>query len=40
MTMLLLVALLVFAGLWAYLFNLDLRVKRLKDEMKEQDEEG
>lgn len=36
---LLAVALIVFAGLWAYLFNLDARVKRLKEEMREDDEE-
>jgi len=35
----LITALIVFCGLWAYLFNLDGRVKRLKDEMQE-DEEG
>lgn len=39
MTPLLIVALVVFAGLWAYLFNLDAKVKRLKEEMREEDEE-
>ena len=36
---LLAVALIVFCGLWAYLFNLDSRVKRLKKEMREDGED-
>lgn len=39
MTWMLAVALIVFCGLWAYLFNLDARVKRLKEEIREEDEE-
>jgi CcmD family protein len=35
---LLVVALVVFCGLWAYLFNLDARVKRLKEEIREDEE--
>jgi len=32
------VALIVFAGLWAYLFSLDSRIKRLQRELQEDDD--
>ncbi len=34
---LMLVPLLIFIGLWAYLWNLDGKVRRLKDEMQRLD---
>ncbi|HEX5322814.1 MAG TPA: hypothetical protein VFW40_03435 [Capsulimonadaceae bacterium] len=40
MSWMLVIALIVFCGLWAYLFNLDSRVKRLKEEMSEGEDEG
>jgi CcmD family protein len=39
MNWMLVIALVVFCGLWAYLFSLDGRVKRLKEEMREDQEE-
>jgi len=33
-----LVPVLIFVGFWAYLWNLDGKVKRLKDEMRRLDE--
>ncbi|MGI4791591.1 MAG: hypothetical protein ACRYFS_22440 [Janthinobacterium lividum] len=35
---LMLVPLLIFAGFWAYLWNLDSKVKRLEDEMRRLEE--
>jgi len=35
---LMLVPVLIFVGFWAYLWNLDGKVKRLKDEMRRLDE--
>ncbi len=35
---LMLVPLLIFVGFWAYLWNLDGKVRRLKDEMRRLDE--
>jgi len=32
----LVVVLIIFAGLWIYLWNLDLRVQRLKEEIEEE----